>query len=382
MKLGMNTIFLAVLIFFSCTGTGAEDQQKQEGYIIISGQVGFPNQKGEIVLEKITENNQYVPIDTFSLKEDYSYSGSVEIPTAGFYRMNFFDLQQVNLILDDDDIEVNVDGNDPQGFVEIRGSRDHNFIQFVQNTMSSMQTSERMKEINESFVQARQAGDEAQMRAMQEQFILYDDSIKNTIIDSIHELGPSLGAIEVMRTNRVINKDKHYEFFVEYAEEVKSALADSPEAMSFVNQVESWKFLAVGEVAPEIALPNPDGDTVKLSSLRGNYVLLDFWAKWCKPCRVENPNVVRLYNKYNDQGFEVYGVSLDRTRADWLQAIEEDGLTWTHVSDLKFWNSAAAQTYSINAIPFALLLDPEGKIIGKNLRGVALEQKLAEIFGE
>ncbi len=378
----MNTIFLAALIFFSCGGSGAGEESIQEGYITISGQVGFPNQKGEIVLEKITQDNQYIPIDTFQLKEDYSYSGSVEIPNPGFYRMNFFNLQQVNLILDDDDIEVNVDGNDPQGFVEIRGSKDHDFIQFVQNTMSTMQTSERMKQINESFIQARQAGDEALMRAMQEEFIQYDDSVKNTIIDSIRTLGPSLGAIEVMRTNRVLNKDKHYEFFVEYAADVKSEMAASPEAMSFVDQVDSWKFLSVGAEAPEIALPNPDGDTVKLSSWRGNYVLLDFWAKWCKPCRVENPNVVRLYNKYNDKGFEVYGVSLDRTRADWLQAIEEDGLTWTHVSDLKFWNSAAAQTYSINAIPFALLLDPEGKIIGKNLRGVALEKKLAEIFGE
>ncbi len=153
-----------------------------------------------------------------------------------------------------------------------------------------------------------------------------------------------------------------------------------PLATSFVNEVEQMGKLAVGQVAPDIALPNPDGDTISLSSLRGNYVLVDFWAKWCKPCRMENPNVVRMYNKYNDQGFEVYGVSLDRKREDWLQAIEEDGLHWTQVSDLKFWNSKAAQIYNIKAIPFALLLDPEGVIIAKNLRGPALEEKLAEIF--
>ena len=138
--------------------------------------------------------------------------------------------------------------------------------------------------------------------------------------------------------------------------------------------------LAIGQVAPEIELPNPDGDLVALSSLRGKYVLVDFWAKWCKPCRQENPNIVRMFKKYNSKGFEVFGVSLDKNKSDWLQAIDEDGLHWTQVSDLKFWNSAAAKTYDITAIPFAVLLDPDGKIIGKNLRGKALENKLAELF--
>ena len=142
------------------------------------------------------------------------------------------------------------------------------------------------------------------------------------------------------------------------------------------------KKLAIGEIAPDIRLPNPDGEMVSLSSLRGNYVLVDFWAKWCRPCRMENPNVVRMYNKFNDRGFEVFGVSLDRNRQDWLQAIEQDGLNWTQVSDLKYWQSDAAKLYNISAIPFALLLDPEGRIIGKNLRGKQLENKLEEIFSK
>ncbi|MEO1255597.1 MAG: TlpA disulfide reductase family protein, partial [Bacteroidota bacterium] len=139
--------------------------------------------------------------------------------------------------------------------------------------------------------------------------------------------------------------------------------------------------LAIGKTAPEISLQNPQGEEISLSSLRGNYVLVDFWAAWCRPCRAENPNLVRAYQKYQDENFEIMQVSLDRTRDKWLTAIQQDGLPWIHVSDLKFWRSQAALDYQVSAIPASFLIDPEGKIIAKNLRGVLLEAKLKEIFG-
>jgi peroxiredoxin len=133
---------------------------------------------------------------------------------------------------------------------------------------------------------------------------------------------------------------------------------------------------AVGAKAPEIALPDQAGNMIKLSSYRGKYVLVDFWAKWCGPCRQENPNLVRAYRKFRSENFEIIGVSLDRKKEDWLQAIEEDQLSWIHVSDLKYFDSQAARDYNISAIPFSVLINPEGIIVEKNLRGTALEKAL------
>ena len=139
--------------------------------------------------------------------------------------------------------------------------------------------------------------------------------------------------------------------------------------------------LLPGMEAPEISMKDTEGNIRNLSDLRGDVVLIDFWASWCGPCRRENPNVVRLYKKYHDKGFEIYSVSLDKERSAWLKAIKDDGLIWpNHVSDLNGWTSSGGKTYGIMSVPSTVLIDRQGKIIARNLRGPELERKLAELF--
>lgn len=145
-------------------------------------------------------------------------------------------------------------------------------------------------------------------------------------------------------------------------------------------RLESETKTAVGSLAPDIQLADTSGKTISLSSLKGKIVLIDFWASWCRPCRMENPNVVKMYERFKNKGFEIYGVSLDQNMNPWKKAIFDDRITWVQVSDLKGWSSSAAQLYSVTSIPQTVLIDRDGKIIAKGLRGAALEQKVESLL--
>jgi peroxiredoxin len=372
---------LLFALCLSCSTSGKEDPSVQDDngswYVTLRGKVGYP-QAGQITIQELTDGGSGWQ-DTIKLKGDYTFEKKIKLTEPGYYRLNFYNKQMLNLILDRSDIEVNVDGNSQQGFAQVTGSPDLDLIERVQQLQAQVNNDPAVAQLNEQYVAADQRRDEKTKQDLRAKYMQHLKKYNDQIAALMVEKSPSLGVINLLQSN-VLDKDQYYSTYLQVAEKLKKEWSGYAQADNFISYVDKVKLLAVGQPAPEISLPNPDGKIVPLSSMKGKYVLVDFWAKWCGPCRAENPNVVAAFQKYKDKGFTVYGVSLDRNRADWLQAIEQDKLTWTHVSDLKYWQSEAAKTYNITAIPFSLLLDPNGVIIDKNLRGQALHQKLAEIF--
>lgn len=179
-------------------------------------------------------------------------------------------------------------------------------------------------------------------------------------------------------------QQKEHPNFSEYAQRYLAMYGktDPQASAALQEQIDRVNAFAVGGEAPDFTQNMPDGKSLTLSELRGRYVLIDFWASWCGPCRRENPHVVKLYDQYKDKGFTVLGVSLDRDQERWLKAIEADNLTWYQVSDLKGWSNSVAQLYGVRSIPHTVLLDPEGKIVARNLRGASLDNTLQELLGD
>lgn len=373
----LHILLLALLALSGCTTNGQQSQNPKGWEVTISGKVGYP-QTGTISIMEITRSGSGWQ-DTIQLRSNYTFSKKIKIKEPGYYKINFYNRQVIDVILDKSNLDVYADGNSPSGFFEIKGSPDIELIRKVQSRTQAIDKSPQAQQIISDFNQAQMAGNEQSMLALQEKYMDMASQEMDKLAAELKNEPLSLGLLNILEGN-IFDKDRYFDLYVHVADRLKKEWPHYSHARAFIDMVDKMKKLAVGSPAPEISLPNPEGKIIPLSSLRGKYVLVDFWAKWCGPCRKENPNIVKAYNKYKDKGFTVYSVSLDRTREDWLQGIREDGLTWTHVSDLKFWQSEAARTYNINAIPFSLLLDPNGIIIAKNLRGQALEKKLSEIF--
>ncbi len=368
----MKTLSYLKMICFLLVLASCSDRK-----VKIYGKVDQKVANGFATLEKINEQEPeaVANVDIDSLGS-FSLTAFIEEPS--FYRLNLNNRQYVAMILtgQESSVEVKADGSNPSGKSEVTGSDDTDHLQKIDKLVSEFNG--KVQQINQEAIQVRSSGDIAALQALSVEYQglaqKHSEELKQMIWSSL----PSLAAFYGIQQ---LDPEQHFMFFDSVANELNKEIPEHYIVKSLVAMVDSRRTLTIGAEAPEIALPNPEGEIIKLSSLRGNYVLIDFWAAWCKPCRMENPNVVRVYNQYKDENFEILGVSLDKTKERWLQAIEQDGLPWKHISDLKYFQSEAAATYQINSIPATYLIDPEGKIIGKNLRGPSLIAKLKEIFG-
>jgi len=377
-KIRSTYVLVLVLLLSGCSSNGQQAKDDGSWEITLTGKVNVPQNSGTITITEMSGSENALK-DAITLSGNGTYSKKVKLKEPGYYKLNFYNKQTIDFILFKSDIVINADGNDTNGFFEIKGSPEIDIIRYTQTSLNGVQSSPEAQALINDFNKAVAANDQKTIVSLQQKYQKMVNDATDKVVEELKKSPPSLGVINILQ-GQMIDKDRYMDLYILTVEKLQKEWPNYTHAKEFIAMVDKMKVTAVGQLAPEIALPNPDGQIVTLSSLRGKYVLVDFWAKWCGPCRKENPNIVRAYNQFKDKGFTVYGVSLDRTREDWLQGIREDGLTWTHVSDLKFWQSEAAKIYNITAIPFSILVDPDGVIIAKNLRGKALDDKLEEIF--
>lgn len=302
------------------------------------------------------------------------------LPSKDFYVLRIAKNQHVNLIIRaNSDIKVYGDGKNISAFSNIVNSDES--VQLNQFILSNESYKRKLDSANNYLRQFpdQQAAVNQSFQPVYSEFMSYRQQFIQNNANS-----PALIA-----TLTSIDPEKEFEIYENVILQLNSAFGGSPVVEQVKNsylQVKAKKdemnFLAPGKTVPDFTQNKADGTPLSLSSLRGKVVLIDFWASWCRPCRAENPNVVKLYEKYQKDGFTVMSVSLDKDKAPWLGAIEKDQLTWpNHVSDLKGWSNEVSQMYKVKSIPFTVLIDQEGRVINTNLRGAELENTLKSIFG-
>ena len=375
-------VAIGLISLFACT----TETKNTSGFEIAGTLV---NSKGEaIYLEKLGQQGVNV-VDSAIIGEKGNFLINNYSPTVGFYRLRINASNFAMLVLDSaQKLVITGDARDLGNTYKAEGSPDTKlYLEYNALAQGQKRRTDSLENIIKNAVvtlKLDSTGVDSISKVLQKPYELIVSSYSEVVAKKIKENPNSFASIMAIQQLR---PEFYLDAYKILDKGLKQKYPTNSDVKAFHGMVEQTemsvnriKAIKIGSEAPELVLPMANGKDLALSSFRGKVVLIDFWASWCGPCRKELPNVKRCYEKYKSKGFEIYGVSLDKERDAWIEAMSEEGLTWPQVSDLKFWQSEAVAIYAIESIPFTVLIGKDGKILATDLRGANLDKKLAEVL--
>lgn len=354
-------ILLVCIAFAAC---------KDKSKFMISGAFKNATPKSKVYLFGLQKDNA-LPLDSTVLSEKGEFKFSHSTPGVDFFRISAGNSEYMIIAKNGDDIKISADLSDKNLTYKLSGAAEADKLEELNVTKHQYMV--RIAAIQTQFdetVASQPQNRDMIMEQMRPKYTEEIEGLNKAVLKFAQENSSSLAGFYAIN---LLNPSEYEAEMVAYSDKIKSSFNDNAAVTEFLVKMAKLKALQIGQPAPEFTINGLDGKPVKLTNFKGKYVLLDFWASWCMPCRQENPNLVKAYNTYKDKNFTVLGISLDKDPGAWKNAIAADHLAWSHVGELKDFEGPTVRLYQIEAIPSSFLLDPNGKIIAKNLRGEELD---------